>query len=47
MSWWSGKTMSKAFDKIRAGLEDAIAFAEGKADKHKFNAYLPPNPNAG
>lgn len=33
--------MSKAFDKIKAGLEDAIAYAEGKADMRKYNVHVP------
>jgi putative transcriptional regulator len=33
--------MSKAFERIKAGLADAIAYAEGKADKSKYNIHVP------
>ena len=33
--------MSKAFDKIKAGLDDAIAYAGGKAGKDKYNVHVP------
>ena len=33
--------MSKAFDMIKAGMEDAIAFAEGRADKSKYKIHVP------
>ncbi|MGL6161049.1 helix-turn-helix domain-containing protein [Microbulbifer sp.] len=34
--------MSKnAFDKIKAGLEDAIAFAQGEADSDRYKIHVP------
>ena len=33
--------MSKAFDKIKAGLTDAIAHAENRAEKSKFGIHVP------
>ena len=33
--------MMSAFDKIAAGLEDAIALAEGTADRDAFNLHIP------
>jgi putative transcriptional regulator len=33
--------MSKAFDMIKAGMDDAIAFAEGRADKSKYGIHVP------
>ena len=32
----------KARDKILAGLNDAIAFADGTADKSKYRVHIPP-----
>lgn len=31
----------RAFDKIAAGLQDAIAFAEGKADLSQYRVHVP------
>jgi len=31
-----------AFDKIAAGLEDAIAFAEGRAETNEYGIHIPP-----
>lgn len=33
--------MSKAFNKIKAGLEDAIAYAGGKGNKEKYKVHIP------
>jgi putative transcriptional regulator len=35
--------MSKqAFDKIKAGLEDALAYAKGEADESQYVVHIPP-----
>jgi putative transcriptional regulator len=33
--------MSKAFEMIKAGLEDALAHAKGRADKSKYKVHVP------
>lgn len=33
--------MKKAFEKIKAGLDDAIAYAQGHADKSAFRIHIP------
>ncbi len=33
--------MSTAFEKIAAGLQDAVAFAEGAADRADYGVYVP------
>jgi putative transcriptional regulator len=33
--------MSKAFEMIKAGLEDALARAQGRADKSKYRIHVP------
>jgi putative transcriptional regulator len=33
--------MSKAFEMIKAGLEDALAHAKGRADKSKYKIHVP------
>jgi putative transcriptional regulator len=33
--------MSKAFDKIAAGMQDAIAFANGAADRDAYVVHVP------
>lgn len=33
--------MSKAFEKMKAGLEDALAYAQGTADKSKYRIHVP------
>src|ERR1044072_3806930 len=33
--------MSKAADSIRRGLKEAVAYAEGKADKSAFRIHVP------
>ena len=32
----------KAFDKLKAGLDDALAYAEGRANPADFRAHIPP-----
>lgn len=31
----------KAFEKIKAGLDDAIDFAKGKADRDRYGIHVP------
>jgi hypothetical protein len=39
--------MSKhAFDKIKAGIEDAIAIARGEADAATYRVHVPPRPTS-
>lgn len=33
--------MTKAFEMMRAGLEEALAYAEGKADLSKYRVHVP------
>lgn len=33
--------MSKAFETIKAGLEDALTYAEGRADISKYVVHIP------
>ena len=35
--------MSKIADSIRRGLEEAVSFAEGRADKAKYRVHAPAN----
>lgn len=38
--------MSKpAFDKIKAGLDDAISYAQKKADENRYGIHVPPEIN--
>ena len=37
----------KAFDKIKAGLDDAIAIARGKADPRRYRVHVPADVDVG
>ena len=40
-AWVSGMSKKRAFDKIKAGLEDAIAIARGEADPSTWRIHVP------
>ena len=37
----------KAYDKIAAGLKDAIAIARGEADRRSYRVHVPPDVDVG